>query len=164
MVPTDKQTIAILNDLIATCKDGMNGFASAANAVDAPATKMLFNSRVTSIEQAMSDLQDAVLKLGGEPAETGHVAASLHRAWTNMKAALDGNDEHEIVAETLRAEETAVAQYADALRTPLPDAIRALVENQLHGAQQNVEVVRALLTGPASPPSAREASSFDVRP
>jgi uncharacterized protein (TIGR02284 family) len=164
MEHTDKDTIAVLNDLIATCKDGMNGFESAANAVETPAAKMLFTSRVTSIEQSMSDLQDAVLTLGGEPAETGHAAASLHRGWVNMTAALSGNDEHEIVEETLRGEETAVAHYHEALQTPLPDSVRFLVERQLLGAVQNVAAVRALLMGPASPPSARAASSFDVRP
>jgi uncharacterized protein (TIGR02284 family) len=161
---TDKDTVAVLNDLIATCKDGMNGFESAADAVETPAAKALFTSRVASIEQSMSDLQDAVLALGGDPAESGHAAESLRRGWINMTAALAGNDEHEIVEETLRGEETAVAHYREALETPLPDAVRRLVEHQLHGALQNVAAVRALLLSPASPPSARAASSFDVRP
>jgi uncharacterized protein (TIGR02284 family) len=164
MEHTDKDTIAVLNDLIATCKDGMNGFESAADAVESPAAKLLFTTRVSAIEQSMSDLQDAVLTLGGEPTETGHAAASLRRGWINMQAALAGNDEHEIVEETLRGEETAVAHYRDALQTPLPEAVRSLVEHQLHGALQNLAAVRALLMGPASPPSARAASSFDVRP
>jgi uncharacterized protein (TIGR02284 family) len=81
-----------------------------------------------------------------------------------MKAALSGTDEHEIVEETLRGEEIAVAHYREALQQPLPDAVRALVQRQLHGAEQNLFAVRALLTGAASPPSARAASSFDVRP
>jgi uncharacterized protein (TIGR02284 family) len=164
MEPSDANTIAVLNDLIATCKDGVNGFTSAADAVHSPAAKALFTSRATSIEQSASDLQDAVLALGGDPAESGHAEASLHRAWINMTAALSGNDEHEIVEETLRAEDTAVAQYRDALRTPLPEPIRLMVEHQMRGAEHNLAAVQALLSGSASLPSARAASSFDVRP
>jgi uncharacterized protein (TIGR02284 family) len=164
MAASDNDTIAVLNDLIATCKDGVNGFTSAADAVHTPTTKALLIGRIASIQQSESDLQAAVLDLGGVPADTGHVAASLHRGWINMQAALSGNDEHEIVEETLRGEETAVAHYREALQHPLPDAVRELVQRQLHGAEQNLFAVRMLLTGPASPASARAASSFDVRP
>jgi hypothetical protein len=34
---TDKDTIAVLNDLIATCKDGVEGFKTAAGAVKSSA-------------------------------------------------------------------------------------------------------------------------------
>jgi uncharacterized protein (TIGR02284 family) len=164
MDPTDRDTIATLNDLIATCKDGVNGFRTAANAVTNPGVKTLFTSRVTSIEAAASDLQAAVRRLGGDPADSGHAAASLHRGWINMKAALAGQDEREIIEEAVRGEKTAVAHYRDALQTTLPDPILGLVERQLQGAQQNLAAISAVLAGTASPPGARAASSFDVRP
>jgi uncharacterized protein (TIGR02284 family) len=163
MDTNDKDTIAALNDLIATCKDGVNGFKAAANAVDIPAAKSLFTSRATSIEQSASDLQAVVRRLGGDAADSGHAAASLHRGWINMKAALSGNDEHEIIEEAVRGEESAVEHYREALPKIRPDAIRALVEHQLQGARQNLAAVQALLTGGAAPPSSRSASSLDVR-
>jgi uncharacterized protein (TIGR02284 family) len=161
----EQDTIAVLNDLIATCKDGVSGFKSAANAVQNLTLKALLTSRVVSIEQAASDLQEAVRALGGDPTDFGHPAESLHRSWINMKAALDGSDEHEVLEETARGEEAAVSHYREALqRTTLPDAIRGLVARQLRGAQENLAAVRAVLTDPAAPASARAASSFDVRP
>jgi uncharacterized protein (TIGR02284 family) len=158
---TTKETIAALNDLIATCKDGINGFTSAANAVQDPTIKTQFVSRVASIEQASADLQAAVRRLGGDPTDSGHASAALHRGWINMKAAVSGHDERLIVDEAVRGEEVAVTHYRDALEQPLPEVIRAMVERQLLGAVQNLAAVRALV--PLATARAASASASSTR-
>jgi uncharacterized protein (TIGR02284 family) len=160
---TDKDTIAVLNDLIATCKDGVEGFKTAAGAVKSSAAKTLFTSRLSSIEQAAVDLQAAVRTAGGDPTDSGHAAASLHRGWINLKAAVSGKDEHEIIEEAVRGEDAAVTHYREALDKPLPDAVRRLVERQLHGAQQNLASVQALLTTAPASARVRSDSRSDVR-
>jgi len=163
MEANNKDTVAVLNDLIATCKDGVEGFKSAADAVKNPTVKTLFITRVTAIEQSALDLQAAVRRLGGDPTDSGHAAASLHRGWMNIKSAVSGKDERAIIEEAVRGEDTAVAHYRDALEKPLPDTVRALVERQLHGAQQNLASVQSLLTGAPSPAGVRPDSSSDIR-
>jgi uncharacterized protein (TIGR02284 family) len=156
--------IAIINDLIATSKDEAHDFRSAAKGVDSSVIKTLFRSRATSIELFAFELQLAVRRLGARAPHFGHAAAALHQGWVAITAALAGHDEHQFVEESVRSEETAVTRYRKALQKTLPDAIRRLVEHQLHSAQRNLDSVQALLTGSASPASARAASSFDVRP
>jgi uncharacterized protein (TIGR02284 family) len=163
METNDKETIAVLNDLIATCKDGVSGFRSAADAVKIPAIKALFISRIASIEQSASDLQAAVRRLGGDPTDSGHAAASLHRGWMNLKAAIAGKDDHEIIEEVIRGEESAIKHYSEAVQKNLPDPIRGLVQHQMQGALQNLASVRALLTGTTSPPRARTESGVDAQ-
>jgi uncharacterized protein (TIGR02284 family) len=136
--------VSTLNDLIETCKDGANGFRTAAEAVQSPPAKALFTSRVPLIERAATELQAEVRRLGGDPETTGSVAATVHRGWINLKSAVTGKDDAAIVTECLRGEELAVKNYEDALATGLPAESRAIVERHLQGTVQNLEQVRAL--------------------
>ena len=81
MADTNSTAISTLNDLIETCKDGANGFRSAAEAVTHPDAKALFTSRVPIIEKGASELQAEVRRLGGDAETTGSVAAAVHRGW-----------------------------------------------------------------------------------
>ncbi len=139
-----KEAISALNDLIETCKDGANGFRTAAAAVKNTQAKTLFTSRVQVIEHAAQELQAEVRRLGGDPETTGTVAAKVHRGWIDLKAAVTGKDEAAIITECERGEQVAVKNYEDARKKELPVAVRTLVERQYQGAIQNLERVRAL--------------------
>ena len=144
MATDTRDVISVLNDLIETCKDGVNGFRTAAAAVQSPEAKALFNSRVPIIEHAAEELQAQVVRLGGDPERTGSVAATLHRGWIDLKSAVTGRDDAAIITECERGEQVAVKNYEDALKKDLPADIRALVERQYRGTIQNLEKVRAL--------------------
>jgi uncharacterized protein (TIGR02284 family) len=165
MDTNDKTTIAVLNDLIATCKDGIDGFTAAANAVKDPSITRQFLRRITWIEQGKADLEATVRRLGGDPTDSGHAAASLHRGWLNIKAAVGGNNnDREVVEETIRGEEAAVKQYRDAIQKPLPEEIRVLVERQLRGAEENLAAVRTLMPLATSGAAGAAASTSASRP
>jgi uncharacterized protein (TIGR02284 family) len=75
-------------------------------------------------------LQREVQRLGGTPASAGTVSGSLHRGWMNLTAAVTGSDERSIIAAAERGEDSAKRAYERALREPLPQATRTLVERQ----------------------------------
>jgi uncharacterized protein (TIGR02284 family) len=145
---TNKEAVSVLNDLIATCTDGIEGFRTSADAVQSPAAKALFSSRVRSIDTARRELQDAVKSMDGSPAESGHAAASLHRGWVNLKSAVTGKNDEAIIAETVRGEESAVKHYDEALKKPLPAEIKSIVAKQAEGARHNLAAMRALAAVP----------------
>jgi uncharacterized protein (TIGR02284 family) len=141
---TFSEVVATLNDLIETCRDGINGFRTAAEGVSSPVAKEVFLSRIHLIEKGLGDLDNAVQQLGGHAVEHGHPAASLHRAWINIKSAVTAKDDDQIIDEVVRGEEVAVKHYRDALAKPLPADIRAMVDTQARGAELNLERARAL--------------------
>lgn len=141
---SDKETISVLNDLIAICTDGLEGFRMAAEAVQSSDAKSLFQSRARVIEVAEVELKEVVRRLGGSPAEHGHAVASLHRGWINLKKAVTDRKDDAIISEVVRGEEAAVEHYRSAARRPLPPDVRVLVEKQLLGAEENLERVRNL--------------------
>lgn len=137
-------TVSTLNDLIETCRDGANGFRTAAEAVGHSAAKMLFTSRIPIIEHATAELEAEVRRLGGEPETSGHVAASIHRGWIDLKSAVTGKNDAAIITECERGEQVAVTNYEAALKKQLPTEVHAMVERQYRGTVQNLEKVRAL--------------------
>lgn len=143
MATTD-DVISTLNNLIETCKDGQNGFETAAGGVTNGELKTLFHTYAQQRSQFAGELQDEVRRLGGDPEKEGSVAASLHRGWINMKSVVTGQDESSILSECERGEDAAVSNYSAALDTDLPAHIRAVVERQLTQVKDAHERVRSL--------------------
>lgn len=136
--------ISTLNNLITTCKDGENGFSTAADGVENADLKTLFHSYSTQRGQYAGELQSEVRRLGGDPQKSGSVAATLHRGWMNIKSAVTGKDESTIIAECERGEDSAMKNYEEALRVILPADVQALVQRQYAGVREAHDRIRAL--------------------
>jgi uncharacterized protein (TIGR02284 family) len=54
----------------------------------------------------------------------------LHRGWINLKSAVTGGDEHAILAECERGEDSAVAEYKKALADGLSPSAQEVVSRQ----------------------------------
>ncbi|MDQ6622274.1 MAG: PA2169 family four-helix-bundle protein, partial [Verrucomicrobiota bacterium] len=62
------------------------------------------------------ELQSEVVKMGEpDPEKTSSTAGALHRAWINLKGALTSQDDHAILAECERGEDSAVSEYKKAM-------------------------------------------------
>ena len=136
--------ISTLNGLIETCRDGQNGFQTAAEGVTNSELKTLFHGYAQQRAQFVGDLQTEVRRLGGDPENMGSVAATLHRGWINIKSTVTGKDESAIIAECERGEDSAVSAYRDALDEDLPANIRAVVERQYAEVKQAHDRIRSL--------------------
>ena len=136
--------ISTLNNLIETCKDGENGFRTAAAEVKSPAIKAKFLEYSRQRGEMVRELQGAVRSLGGDPETTGSVSASLHRGWIDIKAAILGKDDHGILAEAERGEDVAKAAYESALKESLPAQTQTIVQQQAAKVRQAHDTVRDL--------------------
>jgi uncharacterized protein (TIGR02284 family) len=144
MADNDK-AISCLNNLIETCKDGQDGFKTAAEGVSRPDLKTLFNTFSQQRAQFAGELQNEVLRLGGDPEKTGSVAASLHRGWIDIKSAVTGKDDNAIIAECERGEDSAVKNYQEAARDAnLPAHLREIVERQYTAVKEAHDRIRSL--------------------
>ncbi len=140
---TDK-IISTLNDLIETCKDGEQGFRTAADAVKDQQVKSLFLQYSSQRTQLAAELKEEVRRRGGNPEQAGSVSGALHRGWMNIKSAVSGMDELAIVTEAERGEDVAVRVYQEALTAGLPSDVQALVQQQYERIKQAHDRVREL--------------------
>jgi uncharacterized protein (TIGR02284 family) len=141
---TNKEVISVLNDLIETCKDGEEGFRTAGDSIQNSEVRTLFHMYAQQRAHFASELNNEVLRHGGEPAESGHVSASLHRGWLNLKAAVTGKNDAAIIDECERGEDAAMAAYQDALKKQLPSDLLSMVEEQYSEVRHSHETVRGL--------------------
>lgn len=144
MATSTTEFISKLNNLIETCKDGEDGFRQAAEGVKDANLRTVFLEYSQQRDQFVSELQQAVSRLGQAPEHSGSVAAALHRGWIDVKSAVTGRDDKAILNECERGEDSAVRNYRDALAEDLPSDLRSLVERQYQGIQQAHDRIKAL--------------------
>jgi uncharacterized protein (TIGR02284 family) len=129
-MPSDAEVISMLNELIETCRDGQEGFRTAAEGVKGAELRELFRRYAQQRAGFAGELEDEVRRLGGDPERSGSLVASLHRGWMGLRAALEGGDDRAIVSECERGEGVALETYRSALDTDMPANVRAMVERQ----------------------------------
>ena len=118
-----------LNTLIGTLIDSIEGYQKAAADTTNSRFAEMFNARARERQQAVTKLQAAVARLGGNPEDDGTTAGAAHRGWINLKEAILGNDDEAIVNEVERGEDYLKAKFEAARdHVDLPAEARAAVE------------------------------------
>ena len=144
MATTTSSVSSTVNNLIETCKDGQNGFETAAKGVDDPVLKAELLQYSGQRAEFATELADALSQTGEAPEETGSIAAAIHRGWINIREAISKSDRYAILAECERGEDVAVAAYRKAAAAQLPQSLANIVSTQ-HAAIQRVhDRVKAL--------------------
>ena len=141
---SNEQVISTLNGLIQTCRDGQEGFQAAAEGVASAELRDLFLGYSRQRASFAGELQDEVRRLGGDPADSGSIAGTLHRGWLGLTAAVSGRDDDAVVNECERGEDSALANYRAALGVDLPSSVRVLVERQFAEVKEAHDYVRRL--------------------
>jgi uncharacterized protein (TIGR02284 family) len=136
--------VKLLNNLIETSKNGEKGFLAAAEDTKDPELRGLFQNRATDCAAGATELQGIVARLGGKPETGGSVAGAVHRGWVNLKSAVTTRNDTAILEECERGEDVAKHDYAEALREPLPEDLRAVVQKQYDGVIRNHDQIRDL--------------------
>ena len=138
------EAISVMNSLIETCRDGEKGFTAAAERANRPDLKSVFSTLATQRATFKHELEVEVQRIGGKPADMGHIAGAAHRGWIAVKTALTADDDMSILNECERGEDFAKKAYADALEKPLPSDLRPLVARQSDDVRAAHDRVRDL--------------------
>ena len=121
----------VIDNLIETLKDGQEGFKQAAESVKDPQLKSLFNDYAQQRARFMVELRSkAQTPDEREPDVRGSATGALHRGWINLKSALSRGDDHAILAECERGEDSAAEEYQKALNDGLSEPVREIVSRQ----------------------------------
>ena len=140
-----KEAISTLNSLIETLKDGQEGFRQASEAVKDSQLKTLFSEFSLQRSKFAGELQSHAIQMGeSNPEDSSSTAGALHRAWINMKSAITSQDDHAILAECERGEDSALAEYKKAMEAELPSPARDIISRQYTDVKAAHDRVKAL--------------------
>ena len=140
-----KETISTINSLIETLKDGQEGFKQAAEAVKDSNLKSLFNEFSLQRAKFAGELQSEAVNLGEpEPETDSSTSGALHRAWINIKSAVTCGDDHAILAECERGEDSAVNEYQEAIKEDISSPVRGIIERQYQDVKQAHDRIKSL--------------------
>jgi uncharacterized protein (TIGR02284 family) len=142
MAVNREELIECLNDLIQTCRDGENGFQTAADSVKDADLKIFFRESSIQRAQFASELESEVRQLGGTPAKSGRVSAVFHRGWINIKSIVTGGGDDAILAECERGEAAALENYQDVLKRNLPPNVLPVVKHQFTEIKRSLDAIR----------------------
>lgn len=142
-----EEAVSVLHSLISTCRDGQEGFRTAAECVaDDPELKMLLSSFSLQRSKFAGELEAELIEMGEHHPESEgpSISGAVRRGWISLKAAMTQADNHAVLAECERGEDAAVAQYKKSLAHELPDPIREIVQRQLQEVVATHNTIRAL--------------------
>jgi uncharacterized protein (TIGR02284 family) len=142
---SDEPTLQLLNLLIQVGKDAEQGYQTAALDIADEALARLFTDYAAERMKFVVELQQRVKTLRGDPARQGTLAATLHRGWLDLKAALESGDPHAILTECERGEDMALVAYREALAAPdIDEDSRRMIQRQYEAVQAAHDRVRQL--------------------
>ena len=110
------QDITVLNSLIETTIDSVDGYRRSAEEATNSSFATEFRQRATEREQVVRQLQSRVRELGGNPEDDGSVLAAAHRSFLTLRDTVTGSDDDAVIAEVDRGESYLNGKWETALR------------------------------------------------
>lgn len=111
----DRGDTSLLNSLIKTTLDSVQGFEDAAGHTDSARFGSFFADMATKRRQVAGRLQDEVRRLGGNPEDDSSLAAAAHRTFMDLKHAITGRDDKAVIDEVERGEDYLKGKFDAAL-------------------------------------------------
>jgi len=136
--------IHVLNGLIETTIDSVDGYAEAAKDAENAQFRDLFLARANERRQVAARLREAVRREGGEPADDGTVLASAHRAFVGLRSSMSHGDKA-VIDEVERGEDHIKAKYDEALKDEkLSMAARETIQQAYASVRQGHDQMSAI--------------------
>lgn len=137
--------VHLLNSLIETTLDSVNGYRQAAENVENPELRSMFEQRAARRAQISSELQGEVRTFGGEPKTDQSTLGAMHNKFVDLKSSVTGNSDKAVVDEVERGEDFIKAKFEKAAQDDdLPSPARDVVQRALGMIQADHDDISAL--------------------
>jgi uncharacterized protein (TIGR02284 family) len=131
---TNDHTVKVLNSLIETTIDSANGYRHAAETVEDPQLRSMFEQRASQRTEITSELQREVRSFGGEPKEDQSALGQLHNKFVDIKSSVTGHSDKAVIDEVERGEDFIKGKFESAFNgSDLPQQARDMV-SRAYGA------------------------------
>ena len=139
--------ITVLNSLIKTLNDSINGYQESAKDIGNQRLASLFQDRAMERQQVVTQLQAEVGRLGGDPSSSGSLLGGAHQIFLDLKSTITGKDDSAVLAEVQRGEEYLRDKFDTALaEANLGAQTRQVLEQAAQSVRRGADSVRQFNT------------------
>ena len=142
----NQQTIESLNNLLAACRDGHDGFLVAAKSATSPELKSTLGRLGVERGEFANAIAGEIDRLGGKPHTRGTLAGRLHRGWFELRSKLHRSPDSGLLLACEKGENTTVDHFEVELEKDHPEQTRELVEQQMVRIFEVRETIRSFVT------------------
>ena len=145
MQPANDHAVKVLNSLIETTLDSVNGYKDAAEHVDNPQYKTMFAERSSKRMELVRRLQDEVRSFGGEPRDHQSMIGKLHNKFVGLKDGLmGGHSDKSVIDEVERGEDVIKKKYEMAAGEALPTEAQAVIADAYQSVKADHDEISRL--------------------
>ncbi|MFD2517064.1 ferritin-like domain-containing protein [Salinimicrobium flavum] len=144
MRPT-KEMAEKLNELLEKNYDSEKGFLTAADAVKNERLISFFKEKAQQRYNFGHELKAEIRTFGEEPEKGSSMKSGIHRAWMDLKSALNTDREEAVLEEVIKGEKAAVAEYNEIIRDDgFPPSTSNLLIKQRNAIETTLKEVKDL--------------------
>ena len=126
-----KETVEGLKKLVRMNHDAAKGFEDAGKRIERDDIESLFRTASDDRKRFANELMGALAMGVADVPEGGTTLGSFHRAWLNIRGALNGGDSEVVLKEASRGESALVDEYEDVLVGTAGSPVNDMLHEQL---------------------------------
>ena len=115
MAQAAEHDVKVLNSLIETTIDSVDGYEKAAREAENPEFRRIFEERAFERRRVCDELRSEVARMGGEVEDDGSILAKAHRSFLKVRDAIAGGDDKQVIDEVERGEDFIKAKFEKAM-------------------------------------------------
>jgi uncharacterized protein (TIGR02284 family) len=146
MPETDDYAVKLLNTLIETTLDSVDGYEKAAELARNPRFQSLFKARAQSRGKLADELQAEVRGLGAEPWDKGSFRGRTQRAFLQLRDRIGGKSDKPVIEAVEHDEDLICGQFAEAANdSGLPESARQRIngmQGSLRAEHDEISAIR----------------------
>jgi len=144
---TTQEVVDVLNDLVLINNDRIEGYNTAIeDAADIDTDlQSLFSRMKSQSSKLVSELNNQILQLGGEPTTGTTVSGKIYRTWMDVKATFTGKDRQSLLNACEYGEDAAQKAYKEALAEDgLPVDVQQFISGQKSELKSSHDEIKRL--------------------
>lgn len=148
MAQAAEHDVHVLNSLIETTIDSVDGYERAARETQNTEFRRIFEERAFERRRVLDQLRQEVTRMGGEVEDDGSMLAKAHRSFLKIRDAVAGGDDKQVIDEVERGEDFIKGKYETAMRdSDLSPTARDTVTRAYDSVKSGHDQISALKHG-----------------
>ena len=141
---SDNPSRTVLETLIDTVYDSLNGYRNASDAADSQAVKSAFANQMERRQSTLDMLNQELVRQGGELVTKGTLAGGLHQVWLKVTELFQSGD-RAAIDRVQEGEDYLAGKFEPALEeTDLDSQTRAIIQRALTEIRQGEQLAEQL--------------------